>query len=408
MARDRSCGFRSAAMPLIFSFILLACAAPRPAAAQVRQLPSPAPEQSAQPNLAVGRDGRVYLSWVERLPEKRFALRFSTKEGARWSAPRTAAEGQDWFVNWADFPTLAALPDGSLAAHWLVRSGPAVYAHDVKVSRSTDGGRTWSEPVTPHGDGTPTEHGFVSMFPAAGGALAAVWLDGRGIKGGHHGNHGRDNMTLRFTAFGRDGRPRPDALLDERVCECCQTSAAVTSEGPVVVYRDRSAEEIRDISIVRLRGGRWSAPATVHQDGWKLDGCPVNGPAVAAEGRRVVVAWYTGAGERFRVQAAFSEDAGESFGPPVRVDDGEPTGRVGVVALKDGSAVVSWMEKTAGGVEVRLRRVRPGGKRGESVSVAATAEARASGYPRVVKAKDSVVVAWVGGTRVLTAEMPLR
>jgi hypothetical protein len=214
-------------------------------------------------------------------------------------------------------------------------------------------------------------------------------------------------MTLRYTTFGKDGQPRPEALLDPRVCECCQTSAAVTSEGPVVVYRDRSDEEVRDIWIVRLGKGQWSAPAPVHADGWKIDGCPVNGPSVAAAGKRVVVAWYTGAGDKFRVQAAFSDDAGARFGQPVRVDDGETTGRVGVLLLKDGSALVSWLEKTAAGAEVRLRRIWPGGRRGDSVSVAPTQAARASGFPRIVTAKDAVVVAWVGGTQVLTAELPL-
>jgi hypothetical protein len=396
-------------MPLLLSLFVLAFVAVGPASGQVRQLPSPAGEQSGQPNLAVGQDGQVYLSWIERLPEKRFALKFSKKEGARWSVPRIIAEGQNWFVNWADFPSLIALPNGTLAAHWLVKNGPGPYSYDVNISRSIDGGKSWTRAVVPHRDGTQTEHGFVSMFPAADGSLSAIWLDGREMKTGHEGgdHDGGGNMTLRYTTFGRDGQPRPETLLDERVCECCQTSAAVTSEGPVVVYRDRSEEEIRDIWIVRLREGRWSAPAPVHRDGWKIDGCPVNGPSVAAEGKRVVVAWYTGAGEKFRVQAAFSEDAGATFGEPIRIDDGDTTGRVGVLMLKDGSALVSWLEKAASGAEVRLRRVWPGGRRGDSVIIAPTVTARASGFPRIIKARDSVVVAWVGGTRVLTAELPL-
>lgn len=377
------------------------------ASAQVRQLTSPASEQSGQPNLMAGRDGKVYLSWVERLPEKRFALKLATRQGAGWSAPLTVAEGQNWFINWADFPSLLALPDGTLAAHWLVKSGPGAYAYDVHVSRSADRGKTWSAPVVPHRDGTPTEHGFVSMFPAPDGRLAAVWLDGREMKShGHGGHEGGGDMTLRYTTFGGDGRPAPETLLDARACECCQTSAALTSEGPVVVYRDRSPEEIRDISIVRLRGGKWSGPAPVHRDGWKIEGCPVNGPSVAAAGRSVVVAWFTGAGGEYRVHAAFSKDAGASFGGPVRVDDGEPVGRVGVVMLKDGSALVSWLERAAGGGEVRVRRVWPTGRRGDSIAVAPTETARASGFPRMVKGGDgAVVLAWVAGTRVLTAEM---
>jgi hypothetical protein len=150
--------------------------------AQVREQPAPAGRGSGQPNLAVSRDGRVHLSWIERLGEGRFSLRFSTMEKGGWSAPQSIAEGANWFVNWADFPSMVALPDGSLAAHWLVKSGPGTYAYDVNISRSFDGGKTWGKPFVPHRDGTQTEHGFVSMFAAKDGSLAAIWLDGREMK----------------------------------------------------------------------------------------------------------------------------------------------------------------------------------------------------------------------------------
>jgi hypothetical protein len=103
--------------------------------AQVRELPSPAGDGSGQPNLAVSPDGLVHLSWIKRIAENRFSLRYATKEGDGWSAPRIIAEGSNWFVNWADFPSMIALPDGSLAAHWLVKSGPGTYAYDVHISR---------------------------------------------------------------------------------------------------------------------------------------------------------------------------------------------------------------------------------------------------------------------------------
>ena len=297
--------------------------------AQVRELPAPAGRGSGQPNLAVAPDGRVYLSWIERLGEGRFSLRFALKEGDGWSAPRIIAEGANWFVNWADFPSMVALPDGSLAAHWLVKSRSETFDYDVMISRSFDGGKTWGKPFVPHRDGVKTEHGFVSMFAAKDGSLAAVWLDGREMKADPndaHG-HGHGNMTLRYVKIKRDGALVDDAALDTRVCECCQTSAAMTADGPVVVYRDRSEQEIRDISIVRLRDGKWSQPRSVFEDNWKINGCPVNGPSVAAAGRRVAVAWFTGADKTPRVKVAFSDDAGETFGQPVALDDGNPAGR---------------------------------------------------------------------------------
>jgi hypothetical protein len=400
------------AVPLLLSFSARAQA--------VRELRSPAGPTSGQSNLAADGRGRVYLSWIERPEKGRVALRFAVREGAGWSAPRTIAEGGDFVVNWADFPSLAALTDGSLAAHWLVRNasaGAAPYAYDVHIARSFDGGASWTRALVPHRDNTPTEHGFVSMFPAPRGRLAAVWLDGRETKtnkesgGINHssGEHGHGQMTLRYATVGRDGhvlKVVDEAVLDGRVCECCQTSAAVTAAGPVVVYRDRTEGELRDISIVRLAGGRWSAPMVVHADRWKIDGCPVNGPAVDAAGRRVAVAWFTmGDAGKPRVRLAFSRDAGASFSPPVEVDDGDPVGRTAVLLLADGSALVCWIERTKGGAEVRARRVRGDGRRDPSITIAPSGAARSSGFPRMARAGRRVIFSWTSPEGVRTAEM---
>ncbi|MGE0129207.1 MAG: exo-alpha-sialidase [Blastocatellales bacterium] len=382
-----------------------------PGFAQVRELASPAGQGSAQPNLAVSPDGRVYLSWIERLGEGRVSLRFATLEKDKWSASQVIAEGSNWFVNWADFPSMVALPDGSLAAHWLVKSGTGTFEYDVTISRSFDGGKTWGKPFVPHRDGVKAEHGFVSLFAAKDGNLAAVWLDGREMKSDAHdthGGHGHGNMTLRYVKIKRDGTLTDEAVLDTRVCECCQTSATMTADGPVVVYRDRSeaAEEVRDISVVRLKDGKWSAPRPVFADNWLLNGCPVNGPAIAAKDRRVAVAWYTGASNKPRVKLVFSDNAGETFGDPLVVDDGAPMGRVDVMLLEDGSALVSWLEKLEGGGAVRLRRIKPDGKREEAITVAPSGTARSNGFPQMVREGSKLVFAWTG-QKVMTAALEL-
>ena len=385
------------------------------ARAQVREIPSPAGTGSGQPNLTVSRDGKVYLSWIERLPEGRFSLRFATLENGRngqeWSTPRIIAEGTNWFVNWADFPSLVVLPDGTLAAHWLVKSSPETFDYDVHISRSFDGGQSWEKPFIPHRDGVRAEHGFVSLFAATDGNLAAVWLDGREMKAGNGHDHGHGNMTLRYVKIRRDGSLTDEALLDARVCECCQTAVAVSSEGPVVVYRDRSTDqnEIRDISIVRLTNGKWSAPHPVNRDNWELSGCPVNGPAIAARGRLVAVAWYTAAGNSPHVKLAFSKDGGRSFDAPLIIDEGNPIGRVDLLMSQDGHVLVSWLEKTAGGGALRLRQIDPAGKIGTATTVASSGTARSNGFPQIVRFGNRLVFAWTGaGIQTATLDLPGR
>lgn len=202
-------------------------------------------------------------------------------------------------------------------------------------------------------------------------------------------------MQLGNGRIAADGGITPSVMVDDRICDCCQTSAATTARGPVVVYRDRSPEEIRDISIVRRVSGQWTEPARVHADDWHIEGCPVNGPSVVADGDNVAVAWFTGARDTAKVNVAFSKDAGATFSAPVRVDDGQPAGRVDVEFDNDGSAMVTWLERVGeDGAEVRLRAITPDGVRGDAMVIANSAAARSSGFPRVVRSGDELIFAW--------------
>ena len=355
---------------------------------------SPAGPGGGTPSLHTTNEGVVMLSWVEPHAEGGHVLRFSRLEHDAWSTPKTIAQGEDWFVNWADFPLLISLDDGTLAAHYLVKSAEAMYAYDVHVTQSLDGGQTWSPSVIPHTDGTQTEHGFVSMLPTSDGQLFAAWLDGRNTGGGHDGHGSWGAMTLRAAILDHTGTLYDETLLDERICDCCQTSAARTSNGLVVAYRDRSDEEIRDISVVRWQNGIWSAPQTVHEDRWHILGCPVNGPAVAATGEQVAVTWFTAARNTPRIKLSFSTDEGQSFGAPIQIDDGLPIGRLDTILLQDGSALVSWIENTDDGAEIRVRRVYPDGTPDAPSVVAGTSASRASGVPRIARNGNAVYIAW--------------
>jgi hypothetical protein len=393
---------------VLFSLLIVcSCVASQTGSGEaVRALETPARPGSAQPNLAAGADGRLYLSWIEPDDSARYALRFAVWNDTAWSSPRTIATGDDWFVNWADFPAMAALEDGSLAAHWLVKSGGSTYAYDVVVSVSRDGGASWSEPVHPHSDGTLTEHGFVSLVPTPEGRFLVVWLDGRKTVGDDPGP-----MTLRSAWLGPDGRVSDEALVDDSVCDCCPTDAVRAEDGSVVVaYRDRSSAEVRDVFVSRLEEGQWSTLGAVHVDGWKIGGCPVNGPALAIRGDRMGCAWYTMGGEEpASVRVAFSDDGGLSFAPPVEVDSGDPIGRVDLTFHEDGSALVSWIEQRGDTASILVRRLSQTTEPGAVRVATATSVSRSSGFPRMVRHGGQTFLAWTAAgepTQVRTGVLP--
>ena len=355
---------------------------------KIVELPSPSGPDSGEPFLAVASE-EVWMSWLEKTSSGQ-ALKFARWNG-EWSKPNVIRSGVPFFVNWADFPSILPLSGNKVVAHWLQKKGESTYAYHVMASISIDQGKTWSHPESAHTDTSANEHGFASLVDEGDGNFGIVWLDGRNFKGEHDPS---SEMSLMFSKVAGN-RFRNEFTIDSRVCDCCQTAAARTRDGIFIAYRDRSDKEIRDISYVRLSSGQWNQPKTLHADGWQIDGCPVNGPAVEADGDTVVVAWYTGAGDKGRVRVAFSKNSGESFQKPVQVDDGNPSGRVDVVLLEDQSAVVSWLENQSDkGASIRIRQIFTDGRTGQSLTVADTTKARSSGFPRMVRAGKDLFLAW--------------
>ena len=357
-----------------------------PAAAErpmvVEAIASPAGPNSSAPQLTVEGD-RAILSWIER-SGKQSALKFVERTASGWSEPQVVVSSDHLMVNSSDVPSVRALPDGTLAAHWMEDNGPDPEAYNLKLAWSADG-RSWSAPVTPHRDKTVSQHGFVTLFPIADGGLGLVWLDGRAT----HGDEG--DMQLRAAMFDKNHKQLSDTAIDSRVCECCPTSVALSADGPIAAYRNRSAGEIRDIYVTRLASGRWTMPVNVHRDNFKIEGCPVNGPSIAAQGREVAIAWFTAPNDKNRSFVAFSHDSGRTFTAPIQADDVESLGRVGIALRKDGSAIVGWVESASQTSKFEIRRVQPNGTRSPAAVVGNLSGTR---YPRLALVREEVVLAW--------------
>ena len=390
--------------PLLGAWCALAAG---PQAIESEPTDPPAAAGALAPRLSVSDEG-LLLSWLQPgQQEGHWQLRFSRYSEQGWSEASTPiVEKADLFVNWADAPSVIEDSKGALIAHWLQKSAESTYAYDVQLARSTDSGASWAELGKAHDDATHTEHGFVSYASSEEGLLA-VWLDGRETEGQHGA------MTLRAGLLGE--RMGPSELLDARVCDCCGTAAAWTTSGPIVAYRDRDEHEVRDIACVRRTDEGWSTPVMVHDDGWKIAGCPVNGPALVARGDLVAVAWYTGAGDR-RVLLAFSDDAGASFGFPVTVhaggDGSTPLGRVDLILDDEGDALVSWIAQRKSGAELAVRKLSPNGAAGPRVAIAEISANREAGFPQLERFGDDLMLVWTaardGASGLRSARIPMR
>jgi hypothetical protein len=356
------------------------------------------------PNLTLGADGTVVASWIQGRAAGGHVLRYRHRESGGWSAVGSIVESERLFVNWADFPAVTTESSGRMIAAWL-EYDPSGSGYGVQWSRMGAEG-AWSTPTWLHEHIGGPEYGFVSFAGDPAGTLAVFWLDGR-ASGGHDGG---GQMQLRSATLGPDGVVTQRRLLDDRVCDCCQTAAASTKVGPVVAYRDRSEDEVRDI---RLAGPSLAQTRRVGDDGWKIAGCPVNGPAVTASEGTIAVAWFTAAADDARVRVAFADLVGP-FSAPIDVHVHRAIGRVDIVWADESSAVVSFLEVADQRADATLvvRLVHRNGELGPPFALAETSASNASGFPRMVRTGDHLVWAWTqthdqGPPTIRFAEAPL-
>jgi hypothetical protein len=382
---------------LVITILLLGISCKEQSSSEVKEeakdlttkIVSPAGNQSSLPHL-FSNGNKTLLSWVEKEGDSLIKFKYSEWNANKWQEPQDILQGTDWFVNWADYPMIAE-NNGNLWSHVLKKSTTGTYSYDVKQNVLPKDAKAWKTNLPLHTDGTPTEHGFVTVAPYKDGFFT-TWLDGRNTEANEAGERGA--MTIRSAEISPDGIVNNEYELDASTCDCCQTSAAITSNGPIVIYRDRSSEEIRDINIVRMVAGEWTQPKPVHTDDWKIKGCPVNGPKAAALENQLVVAWFTGAQEKPRVQLIFSSDGGANFDAPIHIAGDEVLGRVDVLLVDKDTALVSWMEMFDKKAQLKVARISRKGAMSKHHVIATIDASRKTGFPQMELVDNKVLFAW--------------
>lgn len=385
---------------IIVSILVISCQEPKEKVNRpltMKSIESPSGSNASLPYLIKGGDNLLYMSWIEKRDSSWIDLKYSVLIENIWQEPEVMASGKDWFVNWADYPMMAVDNKGNIIAHFLAKSSVGTYSYDVNVVYKPADGQ-WSKPVVPHDDATPTEHGFVTMLPNNNGTFLLAWLDGRNTGSVDHDSHdspeGGGAMTIRSGTFDMNGNITNGTELDSRVCDCCQTGGTMTAQGPIIMYRDRSEKEVRDMSFVRLAENGWTEPSNVNSDGWNIAGCPVNGPRIASLENTTAAAWFTAAGGVARVKVAFMNDSGVSFQEPIIIDDSVSVGRVDLVMLDSQTAVVSWLDLENETPLITYKKVSLNGTMSKPFIVSETNASRGSGFPQMEVVDGELFFAW--------------
>jgi hypothetical protein len=367
-----------------YTILILLCAHGFAQTLTPSMVPNPAPPGSIQANWATAADRSVLLSWVVPGTAGSSSLQYAIRRGSQWSDVRTIAANRRFFRHPAELPELVSLSDGTLIAHWVENGSQESDAEYIFVSTSRDGVH-WNPPLMAHRDRSPVEHGLASIVASGPNEASILWLQAL---------HGEDGpVSLMRTVIGADGKEIREEEIDKDVCSCCPTSVVMTAKGLLVAYRGHTPQDIRDIAVRRLEGGKWSALKIVNPDKWRINACPINAAVAAAKDSRVAVAWYTAADNSPRVQLAFSNDAGATFTPPVKVSTSRASGYASTVLNTDGGAFVSWIEDGEKSSRVMVRLVSPSGALSPAIQVAQGSK-QSLGYPRLMRNKDETWIAW--------------
>ena len=224
----------------------------------------------------------------------------------------------------------------------------------------------------------------------------STYLDGRQNELAKHDKSLSPQMTLRSTSYNIDGEILLDKLIDNKVCDCCQTDLGITQNNiPITVYRDRSQNETRDIYYSFFKDAKWSTPLSINDDNWIISGCPVNGPAISTFRNSSSVVWYTEEKGESVLKIAFSENITNGFNDPIIINANDPIGRVDIEMINETSSLISYMDYIGDKAYLKVQKVNSLTGNNKFIIIEEISNTRASGFPKINIIDDAkTIITW--------------
>ena len=337
--------------------------------------------------------GTVYVAWIampdesgaataaasetehdmSAMPTGRVMLVSSTDGGRTFGEPVVASGSDDDVISYVGSSPLVRIGPGGEV--YVVYQGNQ--PHDgvsfgrdlMRVARSTDGGASFGPATDVFARMDGLEAGsFHDAIVGSDGAVHLAWISYRQYMPENGASD--DALTEIRTARSDDGGATfgPAVLVDDRSCECCRTSLALGTDGTLyLAWRDQTPQDaggapVRNIVLAKStdRGDTWSTPAAIHDDGWRVAGCPESGPEIVVDSSgRLRAAWFTGKEDGPGVYYAVSEDGGATFSDPITVatDDYFPHANVRIDLDAEDNVWVAWDDRRTAEGAIQLARI---------------------------------------------------
>ena len=347
----------------------------------------------------------------------------SNDSGATFSAPRRVNDIPGDVRTGGEYAPEVAIGPQALHVAWMSSRDNKVA---LRVAKSTDRGQTFSPASTLHEEGLINGRGWQSIGLGPDGTLHAVWLDGRNdAAAAEHAGHNMapaagqpaaparpsmhgGYMDLFYGVLGGAAQGTATRRLAANTCQCCKTAMVIGPDGSInAAWRQIFGEDIRDIAFLRSEDGgkTFGTQVRVSEDKWQLNGCPDDGPTLAADSRGGIhAAWPTlvvdGESQRIALFYAYSKD-GRTFTPRVEVKNlgSLKPSHIQMTSRPDGRLALVWDELSDGVRKIVMATgaSAAGGAASLSSGQLVSDPAVTGTYPSVAPTPKGFLVAWTSG-----------
>ena len=359
---------------------------------------TPTPKCAKTPSADFDAKGRFWVSWVFH---DRLYVQSSADGGKSLSQPVMVNREQEKILTKGENrPNIKIGGRGQIYLTWSKGLGKG-FSSDVRFSRSLDGGKTFSEPVTVNDDHQAIGHSFDSLAVGRDGKVFVAWLDARDAEAEKNKHGGYNGSALYYTWSENEGKSfSPNIKAADHACECCRLQTGIDIDGmPVVAWRGIYPENIRDLALVKL--GDWDKPGIplrVSHENWYIEGCPHHGPGLSVAGDgRYHMAWFSNAPDAAGLFYAYSDDMGAHFSNPLQVGNPKANPKHPHVVNHGKAVYLVWLESDDQKNQLRTMRSNDAGVTWSTPTLLAETESDVDS-PFLHAQGDKVYVSWATKT----------
>lgn len=355
---------------------------------------APANRCSGTVSAAFGPNGTLWQAWAQN---GYVYVQSSTDQGQNWSAAsRVNATAEPVRTHGESRPNIKVGPEGQIYLSW-DRELEKRYSGHVRFSRSTDGGRTFSAPLTVNTNQDMIGHRYNDLAVGPDGKVVIFWMDARDAEAEKKLDKEVNASSLYYAWSDDDGATfHVDARVSGSTCQCCRIQSDIDPDGlPTVIWRHVFPGSIRDHALLHFSALETPGPLKqVSRQGWEIDACPHHGPgfSIGRDGRYHAV-WFTNSDTARGLFYASSKDRGEHFSEPLPFGDYEQGASHPDVLAVDGRAYLAWMEFDGSENHVRVMRSSDNGQSFGPVETLYSSAGEADS-PFLIGDRGKVYVSW--------------